>query len=456
MPERTEDRIIFSLLEVCNSIKKTLDARYTSRFWVRAELMKLNYYKYSGHAYPDLVQKDDGRIVAQLRGVIWKNDLLKIQAAFQRDVNQPLTEGIEILFEASITYDAVYGLSLRIHQIDTTFSLGLIEKEKLQTIERLKNEGIFDTNKKKSLRELPKNVAIISVETSKGWADFRQVVEPYIEYYGLFFMMFPALLQGEGAVSTIREQLRRIQSVATEFDMVMIIRGGGGEAGLSCYNNYDLCRDIATFPIPVLTGIGHSTNLTVAEMVAYHNAITPTALAEYYLDIFKTRESELIWTADSISKFTSLRIQQQKNKLHNTLLHVQNSCIRQLSSMNSAIDQTVENIQFSTQQAFQWHLAAINSAIEKMQKNFVTYLSNQHKELLTISRIIRIQHPENILKKGYAYLLAGETAIKSVSQLFKNQEITIVLKDGRAISKILHVEKNTTNEQEKEETRTDN
>ncbi|MFN4299613.1 MAG: exodeoxyribonuclease VII large subunit [Thermaurantimonas sp.] len=456
MPETTGDKVIFSLLEVCNSIKKTLDARYTSRFWVRAELMKLNYYKYSGHAYPDLVQKDDGRIVAQLRGIIWKSDLLKIQTAFQRDVNQSLTEGIEILFESSITYDPVYGLSLRIHQIDTTFSLGLIEKEKLQTIERLRNEGIFDSNKKKSLRELPKNVAIISVETSKGWADFRQVVEPYIQYYGLFFLMFPALLQGEGAVSTIREQLRRIQSVASEFDMVMIIRGGGGEAGLSCYNNYDLCRDIATFPIPVLTGIGHSTNLTVAEMVAYHNAITPTALAEYYLDIFKTRESELIWTADSISKYTSLRIQQQKNKLNNTLLRVQNSCARQLSSMHSTIEQTVENIHLSTHQALQWLPTVITQAIEKMRKNFFAYLSKQHKELQTYSRIIRIQHPENILKKGYAYLLADNEAIKNINQLTQNQEITIVLKDGRALSKILHVEKNTTNEQEKKETGTNN
>ncbi|MCX8147914.1 exodeoxyribonuclease VII large subunit [Thermaurantimonas aggregans] len=456
MPERTGDKVIFSLLEVCNSIKKTLDTRYTSRFWVRAELMKLNYYKYSGHAYPDLVQKDDGRIVAQLKGIIWKSDLLKIQSAFQRNVNQPLTEGIEILFEASITYDAVHGLSLRIHQIDTTFSLGLIEKEKIQTIERLKNEGIFEANKNKSIRELPKNVAIISVETSKGWADFRQVIEPYISYYGLFFMMFPALLQGEGAVSTIREQLRRIQSVAKEFDMVMIIRGGGGEAGLSCYNNYDLCHDIATFPIPVLTGIGHSTNLTVAEMVAYYNAITPTALAEYYLNIFKTRESELVWTADSISKYTSLHIQQQKNHLNNLLTHLKNSSTRQLSSMKSAIEQTVENMHLSTQQVFQWHTSTLTEAIEKIQKNFVAYVSNQQKELQTITRIIRIQHPENILKKGYAYLLAGETAIKSVSQLFKNQEITLVLKDGRALGKILHVEKNTTNEQEKEETRTDN
>ncbi|GCD77576.1 exodeoxyribonuclease 7 large subunit [Thermaurantimonas aggregans] len=456
MPERTGDKVIFSLLEVCNSIKKTLDTRYTSRFWVRAELMKLNYYKYSGHAYPDLVQKDDGRIVAQLKGIIWKSDLLKIQSAFQRNVNQPLTEGIEILFEASITYDAVHGLSLRIHQIDTTFSLGLIEKEKIQTIERLKNEGIFEANKNKSIRELPKNVAIISVETSKGWADFRQVIEPYISYYGLFFMMFPALLQGEGAVSSIREQLRRIQSVAKEFDMVMIIRGGGGEAGLSCYNNYDLCHDIATFPIPVLTGIGHSTNLTVAEMVAYYNAITPTALAEYYLNIFKTRESELVWTADSISKYTSLHIQQQKNHLNNLLTHLKNSSTRQLSSMKSAIEQTVENMHLSTQQVFQWHTSTLTEAIEKIQKNFVAYVSNQQKELQTITRIIRIQHPENILKKGYAYLLAGETAIKSVSQLFKNQEITLVLKDGRALGKILHVEKNTTNEQEKEETRTDN
>lgn len=450
MPERTGDKVIFSLLEVCNSIRKTLDARYTSRFWVRAELMKLNYYKYSGHAYPDLVQKDDGRIVAQLRGIIWKSDLSKIQAAFQRDVNQPLTEGIEILFEASISYDAVYGLSLRIHQIDTTFSLGLIEKEKLQTIERLKSEGIFDTNKKKSLRDLPKNIAVISVETSKGWADFRQVIEPYMQYYGLFFMMFPALLQGEGAVSTIRQQLNRIKRIAPEFDAVMIIRGGGGEAGLSCYNNYELCRDIATFPLPVLTGIGHSTNLTVAEMVAYHNAITPTALAEYYLDIFKTRESELILTANTISRNTSLRIQHHKNNLHNTTILLQNLTARQCSSMRLNLENIVHNMALNTHQLFEFQASKISDTLRQIQTNTTAYFSTLNKELQALSRIIRIQHPENILKKGYAYLLAGETVIKSVSQLVQNQEITITLRDGRAQSKILFVEKNTENEQKEE------
>lgn len=450
MPERTGDKVIFSLLEVCNSIRKTLDARYTSRFWVRAELMKLNYYKYSGHAYPDLVQKDDGRIVAQLRGIIWKSDLSKIQAAFQRDVNQPLTEGIEILFEASISYDAVYGLSLRIHQIDTTFSLGLIEKEKLQTIERLKSEGIFDTNKKKSLRDLPKNIAVISVETSKGWADFRQVIEPYMQYYGLFFMMFPALLQGEGAVSTIRQQLNRIKRIAPEFDAVMIIRGGGGEAGLSCYNNYELCRDIAIFPLPVLTGIGHSTNLTVAEMVAYHNAITPTALAEYYLDIFKTRESELILTANSISRYTSLRIQYHKNNLHNTIILLQNLTARQCSSVRLNFGNIVHNMALNTHQMLEFQASKISDTLRQIQTNTSAYFSTLNKELQALSRIIRIQHPENILKKGYAYLLAGETAIKSVSQLVQNQEITITLRDGRAQSKVLFVEKNTENEQKEE------
>ena len=446
MPEKTENRTIFTLFEVCKSVKKTLEERYKQRYWVRAELMKLNYYKYSGHAYPDLVQKDDGRIIAQMRGVIWKADLMRIQASFLREIEQPLTEGIEILFEAGITYDPVHGISLRIYQIDTTFNLGVIEKEKLKTVERLKSEKIFDHNKQKVLRDLPKNIAVISVETSKGWADFKKVIEPYTEHFGLFFMMFPALLQGDGAVPSIREQLRKIESVKSEFDAVMIIRGGGGEAGLTCYNNYELCRDICLFPLPVFTGIGHSTNLTVAEMIAFHHAITPTALGEFYVNIFKTKEFELTMAAESVCKHALMAIHRMNYSLSLVVSRLKTHSTKQCVRQRNLIEDSMANIFGSAFSITVASRRSIRDRIRSIEKSASDFFFRRHKELLNIERIIRIQDPKNILKKGYAYVQSNGKNITSVDQLSTNQLIQIFLNDGNASALVTSKEKTTHNE----------
>src|SRR5690606_4336848 len=139
---------------------------------------------------------------------------------------------------------------------------------------RLREEGVYDRNRELKLALLPQRVAVISVETSKGYADFVKVIESNSWGYRFVHRLFPSLLQGDRAVESIRTQLRNIGKLADRYDVVAIIRGGGGDTGLSCFNDYTLARDIALFPLPVITGIGHATNETVVEMVAHRNAIT--------------------------------------------------------------------------------------------------------------------------------------------------------------------------------------
>ena len=271
MPEVINDRQIFSLLEVTRSIQKTIAERYKSSYWIKAELNKLNYYRQSGHCYPELVEKQNGKIVAQIRSNLWKDDYLKIDNNFKRVLNETLKDGIKILFLASISFHPEYGLNLRIIDIDPSFTLGDLEKEKQETIKKLKDEDLFNKNKLLILPTLPQRIAIISVETSKGYADFLQVFEQANKSwrYKFFHMLFPSLLQGDNAVPSIIKQLNRIKKVINHFDVVAIVRGGGGDIGLSCYNNYNLAKEVALFPIPVITGIGHATNETVTEMISF-------------------------------------------------------------------------------------------------------------------------------------------------------------------------------------------
>jgi len=234
-------------------------------------------------------------------------------------LKEPLKSGINILFCCKINYTPENGLRLRIIDIDPSYSLGNLEKEKQETINKLKLEGIYNTNKSLQLSLLPKRIAIISVQTSKGYSDFVQIVETNPWGYKLFLMLFPALLQGDRAAVTIMNQLARIRKVINHFDAVAIIRGGGGDVGLTCYNNYELSKAIALFPIPVITGIGHSTNETVSEMIAFKNAITPTELADFLLQKFHNYSVPVQKAQETITDKTRRLMKEENLRLFNSV-----------------------------------------------------------------------------------------------------------------------------------------
>lgn len=317
--QQSNERKIFSLSQVTRSIQRTLGDRYKSSFWVKAEMIKLHLYPHSGHCYPELVEKRDGRLVAQMKATLWRDDFVKINQRFKDVVGEPLKDGITVLFCAKITFDPVHGLSLSILDIDPVFSLGELEREKQECIRRLREEGIYDRNRELKLALLPQRVAVISVETSKGYADFIKVIESNTWGYRFVHRLFPSLLQGDRAVESIRNQLRNIRKLANHFDVVAIIRGGGGDTGLSCFNDHTLARDIALFPLPVITGIGHATNETVAEMVAHRNAITPTDLANFLLLKFHDFAAPLQHAEAVVKDYTKQLLRDEHTLFVNTV-----------------------------------------------------------------------------------------------------------------------------------------
>src|SRR5690625_3419586 len=177
MAEDIKGRKMFTLLDVNRSIQRTLNKRYGSAFWVRAEMIRLNHYPHSGHCYPDLVEKKAGKVVAQIRSILWRTDFNRINKHFKETLKEPLKDGIKILFLAKIIFNPRHGLSLQIYDIDPSFTLGDMEQERQKTIEQLKKKKLFDKNRSLPLAILPDRIAIISVETSKGYADFRKVID---------------------------------------------------------------------------------------------------------------------------------------------------------------------------------------------------------------------------------------------------------------------------------------
>ncbi|MCS3556638.1 MULTISPECIES: exodeoxyribonuclease VII large subunit [unclassified Sphingobacterium] len=420
MPEVVENRTIFSLLEVTRSIQKTIAERYKSLYWIKAEMNKLNHYSHSGHCYPELVEKTEGKIVAEIRSILWKADYQRINTQFLKIAQEPLREGITMLFQASISYDPMYGLSLRIVDIDPTFTLGELEKERINSINKLKKDGIFDLNRNLPFPTLPKRLAIISVETSKGLSDFYKIINQNPWGYKIEQTLYPALLQGDKSVPSIIKQLSVIADRSDAYDAVAIIRGGGGEVGLSSYNNYLLAKAIAIFPLPVLTGIGHSTNLTVSEMVAYKNAITPSELADFLIQKFHNFAIPLDQLTTRILQNTT------------TIFKGENEKLKSLAS----------DIKWSSQRSIQQSKVDLNSFEKDLKINIAYIFRQKFTTLDHLEKMIQLADPVRLLKKGYSITQVNGELLVSVDQIKDNDILTTQVWDGEIISVTQKINKN--------------
>lgn len=435
MPENITDRTVFSLLEVQRSIQKTLTDRYGSSFWVKAEMNKLNYYKQSGHCYPELVEKQQNKVVAQIKSVLWREDFVLINQHFLSFLNEPLKDGIKILFQAKMIYDPVHGLSLRILDIDPSYTLGDLEKEKMESISRLVNEGIFDQNKLLPIPLLPQRIAIISVESSKGYVDFVDVIDGNPWRYKFFHYLFPSLLQGEKAIDTIRYQLGRIRKVIHHFDVVAIVRGGGGDVGLSVYNNYELARAIALFPIPVITGIGHATNDTVAEMVSHANAITPTKIAEYLIQRFHNFSVPVMHATEKITDRAKRLLKDEKNRLRSEVKLFRSVTATVTLEHRNQLSNTVNLLKQQTKFA----LRAQQEELSKIDlpHTTATFLKEQNNALAQLERNVANMSPEKVLQRGFSITMKDGKVIRDAAEVQEGEIIETVLHTGTLSSTAL-------------------
>ena len=456
----SDQRQIFTLKQVALSIKKTIEDRYHQMYWVKAEMHKLNLYP-SGHCFPELLQKEDGKILAQMTASIWSYNYQRINKKFVEIVKEPLREDSTLLMQVKIVFHETYGLSLQILDIDPNYALGELQRERQETLLRLQKENLLNLNQSLPFPLLPKRIAIISADTSKGLSDFRKVVDTNHWNYTFFTVLFQAYLQGDIAVKSIQEQLRKIEKVKHHFDVVLIVRGGGGEVGLSCYNNFELCKSIATFPLPILTGIGHSTNLTVAEMVAYRNAITPTELGDFLIQSFhnfsvpvkdaiktirtyskNTLELENKSLTSELKLFkntTTQRLNETKNHLVNASTSVRTNAKFSLarekenvlnsqklikksakdvfSIETSSIASLIENVGKRIQFELKIKKGEVERAVEIFPKIIQNKLNSQKNSLQQLEQSVKLMDPIQVLKRGYSITLIDGKTIKENTEI---------------------------------------
>lgn len=389
----------FTLKQVAESIRKTIAERYSRTYWVTAEMHKLNFTR-KGHCYPELVQKEDESIVVEMRGTIWKQNFERIQQKFHEIVKEPLRDGMELLFHVKITYHPLYNIGLEIIDIDPNYTLGALQKERQQTLERLNKEGILNANQELEMALLPKRLAIISQADSKGYSDFVTLLNGHPKRYHFNTFLFEATLQGDAAINSIQDQLKRIQKIKHHFDAVVIIRGGGGEIGMHCYNNYELAKAIATFPLPVLTGIGHSTNLTVCEMIAFRNGITPSDMAYFLLSIFEELDAPLDELLLKLPQQIQRVFQDKKNQFSQLARAFQQEVQRALSGEKNTFLNSVKEFEFQVKHKMT-HSNQVLSELRNQIRSSSGYLLETHRnKQQNLINLLQI-HTKTILNSEY-------------------------------------------------------
>ena len=446
------DRQVFTLKQVVSSIRKTIEDRYLHAYWVKAEIYKFNRFP-SGHAFPEIVQRENEKIVAQLTGTIWKQNYERINQQFIEVVKEPLKDGSNLLMQVKITFSELYGLSLQIIDIDPSFSLGEVQKQREETLKRLQKEGILNLNQSLTFPLLPKRIAVISADSSKGLSDFMEVLNTNEEGYTFFTFLFNAYLQGDQAVDSIIQTLEKIKKVRHHFDLVVIVRGGGAEVGMTCYNHYELCKAIATFQLPILTGIGHSTNLNVAEMIAYRNAITPTKLAEFLIQTFRefdqeirfgqqvtrTKAMDVLFNANQqldallrlfkqISKHSAGISKQHLVDLTKSLEYNSQKCVtKNQNQLKNIVVQISHNAKFDIKERFN----IINQYQEKLKFRSSNLLISTSRNIVELEKNLDLLDPIHVMKRGFSITRQNGKAITSSSEIENEVEIVTEVAEGQ-------------------------
>ena len=286
------EKEIFDLFDLQHKLKMGIECLFPKRIWVRAEVSAVKA-RNGGHCYLELSQSSEGGLVAKSSAVIWSSKYRFIAPYFESVTGSPLSEGMVILVEVQVSFSELYGLSLVINDIDPEYSVGVKELERQKTIERLQNEGLMDLQAGHALPALPYRLAVISAEDAAGYRDFMRHIHE--NPYGFRFetILYPALMQGAGCPASIVDAMDRIVADGSMPDAVLILRGGGAKLDLACFDDYQLAAAIARYPMPVLTAIGHDQDFHVADMVAHAFVKTPTALADFFLDIYEDEDARL-------------------------------------------------------------------------------------------------------------------------------------------------------------------
>ena len=374
----------YSLLELCDWLGEVVETELPDRYLVRAEIASMSV---RGHCYMELVEKaENGILAAKVRATCWSNVYSLLSAYFAQETGQVLHAGLQVLLEVSVEFHAVYGLSLNIVNIDPTYTLGDLAKQRQATIRQLTEDGVMELQQALEVPSLVRRIAVVSSADAAGYGDFCDQLQHNRFGYAFHTQLYPAVMQGDTAARSIIQALGAIAAQEEEWDVVVIIRGGGATTDLSCFDDYMLASHCAQFPLPIIAGIGHTRDVSVVDMVVHSSVKTPTAAAEWLIE----------------------RVAQQVEKVGSLLLRLQRATQGILAKEQNRL-----------------------MLYEQRIKNGVSRLLTQERGKLNLwQKTSELHSPERIFKMGYSLTTVNGKVLRNQADVKEGDVIETHLQEG--------------------------
>ena len=374
----------YSLSELCAEIQEVVENDLLERYWVRAEIASLSA---RGHCYMELVEKaDDNMLAAKVRATCWSNVYSLLSAYFIQETGQALRVGMQVLVEVSVAFHPVYGLSLNVWNIDPTYTQGDLAKQRQATILRLTEDGVMELQQRLELPTLIRKVAVISAADAAGYGDFCDQLQN--NRFGVKFEveLFAAMMQGDQAPKSIIKALNEIVSEEEKWDIVVIIRGGGATTDLGCFDDYELASHCAQFPLPILSGIGHTRDMSIVDMVAHTSVKTPTAAAEWLIE----------------------RVAEQVEMIRQLALRLQRATQHAVSQENNKLQAYLQRMSYSSKRL----------------------IMQEQNRLQMWTKTIELHSPERIFKMGYSLTMVNGKPVMRKEDVKEGDVLKTYLQDG--------------------------
>jgi exodeoxyribonuclease VII large subunit len=411
------ERTVYSLFELNTLIKSLISQSFPVAIWVTAEIAELKCNQ-KGHCYLELVEKDGDRSIAQSRATIWSYEYRNISHTFEKTTGESLKPGMKVLFLASVNFHELYGLSFTVKDIDPAYTMGEMALRKKEVIERLTKEGIISLNKALPLPLVPQRIAVISSPTAAGYGDFFNQLDHNPYGYKFEHVLFPAVMQGQEAESSIISALKEIHARRGSFDLVVIIRGGGSAVDLSCFDCYPLASYAAKFPLPVITGIGHEKDDSVVDIVAHTRLKTPTAVAEFLISGLRSFEENIEEIRDRVLAYTQRFLKDAGYRLNDLARRLTFVPVRTLDAQRHKLQMLEKDLGITANQL----------------------IGKENERFRAMEQALRHLDPANVLRRGYSITRYKGKVLKDTSSLKRWAVIETRLHRG-AVTSIVHEKK---------------
>ena len=426
-----------SLYELNSLVRDVLAVSLPESYWVEAELSEARE-AYGGHCYLELIQKDglSNTPVAKAHAVCWRTRWMTVKPKFERVTGQRIHAGMKVLLRVHAQFHENYGFTWIVDDIDPNYTMGDMARKRMEIVNTLKAEGVFDLQKELSLPMFCQRIAVISSATAAGYGDFCNQLEDNPYCLRFHTRLFPAVMQGEGVEQSVIAALNAINGEWEQWDCVAIIRGGGATSDMSGFDTLALAENVANFPLPIITGIGHDRDESVLDMISFRRVKTPTAAAAFLVDYLSETYARVVNAQETVVNCVKRRLQVERMRLDKLSANIPTlfSLVktRQGAYLDRLMNRLVSGMQWRVQQADR-RLDSLSRNIPSAMERRMTKESHR---LQLLSQRIKAQDPELLLKRGYSITLKDGKSVRSAEQLKPGDIIETRLSEGIVRSEV--------------------